>query len=69
VLEGDRIVEFNGLPCSTLMFESLHEMFTQEGAPFTLKGERDGKKIGNQPSNPAASVTPALLVRHTKGAH
>jgi S1-C subfamily serine protease len=45
VLEGDRIVEINGLPCSKLMFESLHEMFTAEGAPFKLKVERDGKKI------------------------
>jgi hypothetical protein len=45
VLEGDRIVEINGLPCSTLTFESLHEMFTEEGAPFTLKVEREGKKI------------------------
>jgi hypothetical protein len=38
-------VEINGVRCSTLLFESFREMFTEEGAPFTLKIERDGKKI------------------------
>jgi hypothetical protein len=45
VRSGDRIVEINGVRCSTLLFESFREMFTEEGAPFTLKLERDGKKI------------------------
>jgi PDZ domain len=43
--EGDRIQEINGVLCSTLTFESFREMFTAEDAPFTLKVERDGKKI------------------------
>jgi hypothetical protein len=42
---GDRIVEINGVLCSTLTFESFHQMLTAEGAPFTLKIERDGQKI------------------------
>ena len=45
VRTGDRIVEINGVRCSTLLFESFREMFTEEGAPFTLKIERDDKKI------------------------
>src|SRR5580704_6564872 len=45
VRTGDRIVEINGVRSSTLLFESFREMFTAEGAPFTLKVERDGKTI------------------------
>jgi hypothetical protein len=42
---GDRIVEINGVLCSTLTFESFHQMLTAEGAPFKLKVERDREKI------------------------
>ena len=42
---GDRIVEINGVLCSTLTFESFHQMLTAEGAPFKLKVERGGEKI------------------------
>jgi hypothetical protein len=42
---GDRIVEINGVLCSTLTFESFHEMLTAEGAPFKLKVERGSEKI------------------------
>ena len=43
--EGDRIVEINGVPCSTLLFESFREMLTAEGTPFVIKIERDGQKL------------------------
>ena len=45
VQEGDRIIEINGVPCSTLLFESFREMLTVEGATFTLKSKRGGKEI------------------------
>ncbi len=45
VTEGDRIIEINGVRCSTLQFESFREMLTAEGAAFTLKAERGGKEI------------------------
>jgi len=45
VRPGDRIVEINGVLCSTLTFESFHQMLTAEGAPFKLKVERGGEKI------------------------
>jgi PDZ domain len=45
VRPGDRIVEINGVPCSTLTFESFHQMLTAEGAPFVLKVERGEQKI------------------------
>jgi hypothetical protein len=42
---GDRIVEINGVPSSTLTLESFQKMLTAEGAPFNLKVERGGEKI------------------------
>ena len=45
VQEADRIVEINGVPCSTLLFESFREMLTAEGTPFVLKVERGGQKL------------------------
>ena len=45
VRPGDRIVEINGVLCSTLTFESFHQMLTAEGAAFTLKVERGEQKI------------------------
>jgi hypothetical protein len=45
VRAGDRIVEINGVLCSTLTFESFHQMLTAEGAAFTLKIERGEQKI------------------------
>lgn len=45
VRPGDRIVEINGVLCSTLTFETFHHMLTAEGAPFKLKVERGGEKI------------------------
>lgn len=42
---GDRITEINGTLCSTLTFESFHQMLTAEGAPFSLKVERADQKI------------------------
>jgi PDZ domain len=45
VRAGDRIVEINGVLCSTLTFESFHQMLTAEGAVFTLKVERGDQKI------------------------
>jgi PDZ domain/Aspartyl protease len=45
VRPGDRIVEINGVLCSTLTFESFHQMLTAEGAVFTLKVERGEQNI------------------------
>jgi PDZ domain len=45
VQEGDTIVEINGVPCSTLLFESFREMLTAEGTPFVIKVERGGQKL------------------------
>src|ERR1700733_8683176 len=45
VRTGDRIVQINGVLCSTLQFESFREMFTAEGAPFVLKIQRGEQKI------------------------
>jgi len=45
VRPGDRIVEINGVLCSTLTFESFHQMLTAEGAAFTLKVERGDQRI------------------------
>jgi hypothetical protein len=45
VQEGDRIVEINSVPCSTLLFESFREMLTAEGTPFVIKVERGGQKL------------------------
>jgi PDZ domain/Aspartyl protease len=45
VRPGDRIVGINGVLCSTLTFESFHQMLTAEGTAFTLKVERGEQKI------------------------
>ena len=45
VRSGDRIVQINGVLCSTLLFEPFREMFTAEGAPFVLKIHRGEQKI------------------------
>jgi PDZ domain-containing protein len=45
VQEGDRIVEVNGVLCSTLLFESFREMLTAEGTPFVFEVERGGQKL------------------------
>jgi hypothetical protein len=44
VRAGDKILEINGVRCSALTFESLHQMLTAEGALFTLSIERGGRK-------------------------